>query len=253
MATKIQWADETWNPVVGCSKISPGCDNCYAEKMAKRLRCMGLPQYQNVVNDKGWTGKTDFVEGLGIDKILSWKEPRMIFVGSMCDLFHPSVEIGILTHIFDTIKQCPQHIFQILTKRPDQALEKMWGKHGGWRYFDERGFHPNIWLGVTAENQEMANKRIPIIVQIPAAVRFVSHEPLLDYIDMQGKMPDWGIIGCESGHNRRPCRTEWVYDLVKQYKAAGKPVFVKQLDIGGKVVKDIDLFPKDLQIRECPA
>lgn len=256
--TKIQWTEATWNPVVGCTKVSPGCKNCYAERMAKRLRAMGKPQYQSVVNNEGWTGKTDFVEGTAFDIPLRWKNPRMVFVGSMCDLFHPSVEIGILTHVFDIIKQCPQHTFQILTKRPEQALKMMWGKHGeGWRYFGDGDYHKNVWLGVTAENQEQADKRIPILLQIPAAVRFVSIEPMLGALDLtdihekQGlstdvitdqkkdvahfnkvyakhiKSPlepepvlDWVIVGGESGPGARPMHPDWARGVRDQCQAA---------------------------------
>ena len=278
MGTKIEWTEETWNPVVGCNKVSPGCDNCYAERMAKRLRAMGKPQYQSVVNDKGWTGKTDFVEGSAFDAPLGWKAPCMVFVGSMCDLFHPSVEIGILTHVFDIIEQTPQHTYQILTKRPEQALKMMWGKHGeGWRYFGNSDYHPNIWFGVTAENQEQADKRIPILLQIPAAVRFVSIEPMLEPVSLlmwnneSECLIDQVIIGAESGPKRRECKIEWVRSIVEEQRYLDTSVFVKQIYLRGCrkcgfdpcthlnghrpkefLIKDINQFPADLRIQEYP-
>ena len=169
---------ETWNPIVGCSKVSPGCDNCYAEKMAMRIPYMlekskseTYYAYSNVVNKQGWNGHT-CLNTDHIDNPLQWKSPRMIFVCSMSDLFHKNVPCNWINQVMQVIRQCPQHLFIILTKRPEIIKDKMTGD-----------FPENVWLGVTAENQEMANKRIPILLQIKAAKRFVSIEPMLGPID----------------------------------------------------------------------
>ncbi len=266
--TKIPYVDETWNPVVGCTKVSAGCLNCYAGRMAVRLAgqsavkagklfnpedIIGVGKYYQVVNNKKrrWNNEV-FCDEKALELPLHWTKPRRIFVNSMSDTFHEQVTIGFLTHIFDTIKQCPQHIFQILTKRPEQAFKMMWERHmdnGGWRYFGEGSYHPNIHLGTTCEDQENADKRIPYLLQCPAAVRFVSAEPLLGDIDFRllsketkehyittGDYDnrfhlDQVIIGAESlgGHPGRECKIEWVRNLVRQCKAAGVAVFVKQI------------------------
>ena len=240
MGNKILWTDKTWNPIVGCSKISPGCKNCYAERMAKRLKAMGRPEYQEVVDENGWTGKTVFVkERLKIP--YGWKKAQKIFVGSMTDLFHESVPDEWLNAVFHMIEENPQHIFQILTKRPENALEYLKYKTAGFATL------PNLWLGVTAENQEMADKRIPILLQIPSAVRFVSIEPMLGEIDLRAYIHgglfadpreiwrfysplDWVICGGESGPGARPIQIhpEWVRGLRDQCQGAGVPFFFKQ-------------------------
>ena len=241
--SRIEWTDETWNPVTGCSKVSAGCKSCYAEKMAKRLQAMGQIKYKD--------GFKVTLHPNELDRPLHWKKPKKIFICSMSDLFHEDVPDGFIDKIPHTIRRCPQHIFQILTKRPERMYKRL--KH-------IRFIMSNLWLGVTAENQAMADKRIPLLLQTPATVRFVSAEPLLShiqdmsyYLDGDNKL-DWIIIGCESGPNRRPCKLEWVRSLVDQGQNAGVSVFVKQLDIDGKVVKDWDnpLFPDDLKIREFP-
>jgi len=257
MSTKIGWTNETWNTIVGCSKVSEGCKNCYAEKMAVRLDNIGLQQYAKVVKEHvGWNGKTAFVKSAP-EKPLHWKKPRMIFVNSMGDTFHESVPFDWIDGLMRIIRQCPQHTFQILTKRPKRMHE----------YFCTVNELPecNVWLGVTAENQRCADERIPILLQIPAAKRFVSIEPMLGNmiidpfihpIDNNGKQYksglDWIIVGCESGHNRRECKIEWVESVVQQCQDANVPVFVKQLSINGKVEHDITKFPKHLQIQEWP-
>ena len=190
--TKIEWTDESWNPVVGCSHVSAGCEYCYAEKMAQRLAYMGHKKYRAVLDGKfkkpPWNGEV-FCDETALDKPLHWKKPRRIFVCSMGDLFHPKVPIGFLTHVFDTIEQCPQHIFQILTKRPEN-IKILWtnqSEHPGhsWRYMREGTILPNVWLGVSVEDQKTADQRIPLLLQIPAAVRFVSLEPLLGEVDLK--------------------------------------------------------------------
>jgi len=269
--SKIEWTESTWNPVVGCSKVSVGCDNCYAERMANRLADVALAKanggplpepigaYARVIGANGtWNTTIECIE----DKLhipLHWRKTRMIFVCSMSDLFHGSVPFDFIDDVLAIINKCPQHTFQILTKRSERMKEYFLGRHSQTMLPLE-----NLWLGVTAENQEMADKRIPILLQIPAAKRFVSIEPMLETIVLfeewlwskpyleSSKLLDWIIVGCESGHNRRPCKIEWVRDLVQQCKTTGTPIFVKQLNINGKVIKDINQFPKDLRVREYP-
>ncbi len=184
--TKIQWTDATWSPVVGCSKVSPGCQNCWAERMAYRLSAIESNRiykarqiYErkyslHIVNPDGWTGNIICDESV-LDKPLHWKKPRMIFVCSMGDLFHESVPFTFLTKVMAMAEKCKQHTFLLLTKRPERMAD----------CFKDMPPPSNTWLGVTAENQEMADKRIPILLQIPAAVRFVSIEPMLSGINME--------------------------------------------------------------------
>ena len=251
MGTKIEWTEETWNPIIGCSKVSPGCDNCYAERMAKRLANMpNTLHYQAVTcpgphqEPKGWNGKTYLVES-ALSKPLHWKKPRTIFICSMGDLFHETVALTSIMEVMYVINKCPQHTFLILTKRPKRMYE----------YFMEwvpnpfgSPFSPlsNIWIGVTAENQEAANKRIPILLQIPAAKRFVSIEPMLGAVDLKNEwiekelqsvggagsafFPsiDWVICGGESGPGARPMYPDWVRSIKKQCNKADVPFFFKQ-------------------------
>lgn len=170
--SKIEWTDATWSPVTGCTPISAGCQNCYAARMAKRLagRC-GYPA------DEPFR-VTFHPERL--DEPLHWRKPRRVFVVSMGDLFHKDVPFGWTTHVFDAIRDCQKHTFQILTKRPER-MEEFFNGRGGWRY----GPPPdNVWLGVTVENQETADERIPLLLRCPAKVRFLSCEPLLGPVSL---------------------------------------------------------------------
>ena len=243
MPTKIEWTDETINPIVGCSKISSGCAHCYAEKMAWRLKCMGIPKYQDVVDRNGWTGE---IRGdLGQFYKLP-KKPKKVFICSMSDLFHENLGDGSRVMVFYAMRDYPQHTYMILTKRPDRMA-----------YFLRRRISPNcikaipnLWLGVTAENQKRADERISILLQIPAAIRFVSVEPMLNSIDIRNYvLPphttlglngetkyytpylnsrlDWVIVGPETGPGKRECKPEWIEDLYDQCKAAGVPFFDK--------------------------
>ena len=255
--TKIEWTNETWNPIIGCNKVSLGCDNCYAEKMAYRL--MHMPygaDYQFVLSDNGksdpekyknlpkWNGETHFQKSQ-LDNPLKWKKPRMIFVVSMGDLFHESIPFEWIDKVFEVIFQTPQHTYQILTKRPERM--KKYFEHQNELLKDLGGYSPPpfIWLGVTAENQEQANKRIPILLEIPAAIRFVSIEPMLSKIDIQKYLTpgadglpeeveryhdwiDWVICGGESGSKARPMHPDWTRSLRDQCKKIGTPFFFKQ-------------------------
>ena len=239
--TKIKWADETWNPIVGCSKISEGCENCYAEKMARRQSFLRPGcEYDKVLQNcvwPSWNGKTALV-GSALKKKFPGKGKR-IFVCSMGDLFHPDVLHGWIDLVMNIIDENPQHTFIALTKRPIFMAE----------YFIKYTFPPkNLWLGVTAENQKQAKRRIPVLLQIPATKRFVSIEPMLSGVDIErfldcspeqaeshlaryGFSPrplDWVICGGESGPKARPMHPDWVRSLRDQCKTAGVPFFFKQ-------------------------
>jgi protein gp37 len=257
--SNIEWTDQTWNPIIGCSNISPGCDNCYAEKIAGRLANIAATtdDYSEVVlfkqqpvtekiNPVGqWSGEMHFVES-ALEKPLRWHKPRMIFICSMGDFFHKNVPFDWIDKVFEVIKHSPQHTFQILTKRPERMFE----------YFNFKDVYtglPNVWLGVTAENQDQANKRIPTLLEIPAAKHFISIEPMLGEIDltryeisrghyrdwltgarfgstiieMTGKL-DWVIVGGERGHNARPIHPDWARSIRDQCKEANVPFFFKQ-------------------------
>lgn len=271
--TKISWTDASWNVIVGCSKCSPGCLNCYAEKMAVRLAFMGNEAYAKVVNRgtvNSWNGKTCF-NAIALNKPLHWKKPRKIFVCSMGDLFHESVPFEWIDKVFAVMALCPQHTFQVLTKRADR-MKEYFNRHVKMRTEDfasemsgkqirltDRWPLPNVWLGVTAENQEMADKRIPILLQTPAAKRFVSVEPMLGPVDLTYRydgsgstitrldLLDWVIVGAESGAGRRKCVNEWIIKIENQCADAGVPIFVKQIQDTktGKLIKDPAGWPRE--------
>lgn len=279
--TKIEWSEMSWNPVIGCSKVSAGCLNCYAEKMAYRLWCMGSGVYGSVldINTNKWSGEIFCRDKKTLEIPLHWRKPRRIFVCSMGDLFHEAVPFEYVEKVLRVIERCKQHTFQMLTKRPKIAYDFFGGTSGAGLSAPPLS---NLWLGVSVENQKAADERIPILLQIPAAVRFVSVEPMLGPVELRciigdprrrcvydclrgtvateagviedkvcGSI-DWVIIGCESGPKRRECKLEWVRDLVEQCKAANVPVFVKQLSINGKVEHDIKKFPEWARLREYP-
>ncbi|MBN1508607.1 MAG: phage Gp37/Gp68 family protein [Sedimentisphaerales bacterium] len=208
--SKIEWTECTWNPVTGCTKISPGCANCYAERMARRLRAMGQPNYRN-----GF--KVTLHEHM-LDLPLRWRRPRMIFVNSMSDLFHGDVPLDFIEKVFDVMGHARQHRFQVLTKRSERLAE-----------LSRRLVWPdNVWMGVTVENADYAF-RIDDLRQTGAAVRFVSFEPLLSPItDIDLSEIDWVIVGGESGPGARPMPREWVIDIRDQCIATGVPFFFKQ-------------------------
>ncbi len=276
MSTNIQWTQETWNSVVGCTKVSPGCLNRYAERMANRLAAMGQEKYEKVVafcsdiNDRvhngkhiGWNNQT-YCDESALEKPLHWKKPRRIFVCSMGDLFHESVPFEFIDKVFDVMLSCPQHTFQVLTKRPEIALDYYQSVAADQASVGEPNsieYAENIWFGCTAENQEWWNKRKEDFFSIPATVHFVSNEPLLgaiQYTDEDLKRLGWIIVGAESGPGARYCPVANIWDIVEQCKAitilVDVPVFVKQIHLSGntKAIKDIKQFPKGLQIREYP-
>lgn len=225
--TGIAWTEATWNPVTGCDRVSPGCDHCYAAVMAKRLQAMGAPKYQRD-GDPRTSGP-----GFGVsthpgvlEDPLRWSKPRQVFVNSMSDLFHSAVPEEFIAAVWNVMARAPRHTFQILTKRPARArsLLTRWA---------DRGHVPldNVWLGVSAEDQKRADLRLPVLARVPAAVRFVSAEPLLAPIDASPYLPelDWVIAGGESGPGARPCDPDWIGGLVDQCVLLGTAVFVKQL------------------------
>lgn len=274
MPTKIPWTNETWNPFVGCSKVSAGCLNCYAERMAASGRLQQFEQYRKVITNGKWYGTTALVPHI-LEQPLHWRKPRMIFVSSMGDLFHESVPFEWIDEVMAVIALCPQHTFQILTKRPGRMSDYFQecnhlGCGLGDRISNGIALHANVpptdirknwplkhlWLGVTCENQKWLDRYYDI-EGIQASKLFVSFEPLLSNIETHFdttllRKPDWAIIGCESGPGRRPCKLEWVRNIVAQCRAAGVAVFVKQLSISNKVIHDIEQFPEDLRIQEYP-
>lgn len=206
----IEWTDATWNPVTGCSKISAGCKHCYAERLSFRLRAMGKPQYTN--------GFELTLQPEALDTPRTWTRPRMIFVNSMSDLFHEEVGLDYASRVFAVMNECPQHTFQVLTKRPEIALAQ--SPYLTWS--------SNIWMGTSVEDSRVVH-RIDALRRIPARTRFLSLEPLLGplpKLNLSGV--DWAIVGGESGPRARPMSKEWVTDLRDQCARANVPFFFKQ-------------------------
>jgi protein gp37 len=243
MSTGIQWTDETWNPVTGCSKVSPGCAHCYAETLAL-TRLAGKTGYPGLP----WTPENAEANVVlrpeRLRKPLSWKEPRRVFVNSMSDLFHELVPPEYIDQVFAVMARAPQHTFQVLTKRPermpgylvgDGITRRPWIALAAQMNIDDRWPLPNVWLGTSIENDRFVGRADPLR-ETPAAVRFLSLEPLLGplpSLDLTGI--DWVIVGGESGPEHRPIRVEWVRDLRDRCNAAGVAFFFKQW--GGRTPK----------------
>lgn len=287
--TNIEWTDETWNPTRGCSRVSEGCRNCYAERVALRFSGPGQPYEGLAKPGKGskWTGEVRLVPEM-LSKPLHWRKPRRVFVNSMSDLFHERLDFADIASVFGVMAFCPQHTFQVLTKRPGRMRE-FFGFHGGeilsnynW-WLNEaclrlprpvtKGIRlrprepvalplPNVWLGVSVEDQATADERIPLLLETPAAVRFVSYEPALGPVKFTlhgsrirgwdedwkydtlrgcewasprsevepGSSPslDWIIAGSESGPGARPAELGWFRSVRDQCEAAAVPFFFKQ-------------------------
>lgn len=218
--SNIEWTDQTWNPFVGCSKISPGCDNCYAIRMANRIK---LPHYRSLVSSMDWTGKLNRAPQHIVEKPLRRAKPTVFFVNSMSDIFHENAEDDWIVEAFDIMNRSPQHVFQVLTKRPARAVKKtrelglVWGDH--------------IWAGVSIEADKYAVPRSRELAKLPAKVRFVSCEPLLGALpSLPIDQLNWVIAGGESGVSKsvRAPDPMWFYDLRDRCRAAGVPFFFKQ-------------------------
>lgn len=212
MATRssIEWTESTWNPVTGCTKLSPGCAHCYAERMALRLRAAGQPNYID-----GF--KLSLHERM-LEVPLKWKKPQMIFVNSMSDLFHKDVPLEFITKVFDVMRRASWHTFQVLTKRSERLLE----------LDPEIDWPPNVWMGVSVENQDYTF-RIDHLREIHAHIKFLSLEPLLGPLpDLDLRGMDWVIVGGESGPGARPIQEDWVIDIKDQCRVAYTPFFFKQ-------------------------
>ena len=233
MPSRIPWTDETWNPTTGCNNdiISAGCTHCYARRVAQH-RLKGRFGYP--VDDPFRVT----VHRDNLDRPTHWRKPRRVFLCSMGDLFHDDVPFGVIHEIWDVMKACPDHTFCILTKRPERMRRVVERIYSLERMGASMGFWSHVWLGVTAENQRCADERIPILLRTPAAVRFVSIEPMLSEIDAGKHLQsglDWCIIGCESGPKSREMKEEWVKSLVRQCESAKVAVFYKQAKVEGKV------------------
>ncbi len=278
--TGIEWTDATWNPVAGCAVVSPGCTNCYAMKFAARLAAMGQAKYQGLTQPSKagpvWTGKIA-LDDAALIQPLRWKKPRRIFVNSMSDLFHESVPDDFIDKVFAVMALTPQHTYQVLTKRADRmrsllhdwslfaanVRSEMNDQAPGWGMGDDRiveacirisaGPLPNVWLGVSVEDQKFADERIPLLLDTPAAIRWISAEPLLGPIKLNdiedcdnhrnydalrgqeiggyrdsGNKLDWVVVGGESGPDARPMHPDWARSLRDQCGYAGVPFFFKQ-------------------------
>ncbi len=285
--SNIEWTDATWNPVVGCSRVSAGCDHCYAVGMTRRLEGMakmpGLGRKQNYVGLTVRQKPSAIERGVGVngwhfngavrcvdealDVPFGWKSPRRVFVNSMSDLFHPKVPFEFIDRVFAVMAMCPRHTFQVLTKRPERMAdyfarpwavtsesasviyyEKFARDHGPppWPSGLSMWPVPNVWLGTSCEDQAAADERIPHLLRCPAAVRFLSCEPLIGPVDLSAFFSPgfcggsdreyvynagigWVIIGGESGTDARPCSINWINSIESQCLLAGVPLFVKQL------------------------
>lgn len=257
--TGIEWTDATWNPIRGCSRVSEGCRNCYAEGVANRFKGPGQPYHGLIARTGQWNGAVMVVEHL-LDWPLRKRKPMRIFVNSMSDLFHENLPDEWIDQVFAVMALAKQHTFQVLTKRPERML----------RYFTDLGLRseligveaeaiggidrhdealqqrwplplPNVWLGVSVEDQATADERIPLLLQTPAAVRWISAEPLLGSVDLSpwlsanalheidgGPRLDWVVVGGESGRNARPMHPDWVKSLRDQCKVFDVPFLFKQ-------------------------
>jgi protein gp37 len=303
--TKIEWSDRTWSPLLGCDRVSPGCDHCYAIRTVNRLahnpnEKVG-PLYEGLTHETDrvtewrsgldWTGIVRTVPGR-LDDPLAWRKPQRVFVNSQADLFHKDVTVEFIAEVFGVMAAVPRHMFQILTKRharmrsvlSDPAFRNMVAdfaeqyRTGGWQQMPWP--LPNVWMGVSVEDQRWADVRVPALLQTPAAVRWVSAEPLLGPVDFEfvgglgalspdwaggpgggtgapHQLLDWIVVGTESGPGARPLDLAWVEQIVGDCQSSVNQtaVFVKQLPTGqnGKATQDMSTFPVHLRVREYPA
>lgn len=273
--SKIEWTDATWNPLAGCTRVSPGCDNCYAASMALRLEAManakkkqgdplkGLAKYQGVAtkNGKGvaaFTGKVNVAPD-ELKTPFKWSKPRRVFVNSMSDLFHKNVPVDFVAEVFDVMRRNERHTFQVLTKRPERIKSVLM------ECFDQNiPYMPNILVGTSVEDQKRADERLDGLLEVWDYFQlFLSCEPLLGPIDFQDlghwggypllKSISWVICGGESGPNARPMYPEWAQDLRDQCREADVPFYFKQgSQANWPDYKNFDSFPSELQVREWP-
>jgi protein gp37 len=221
--TSIEWTDVTWNPVAGCTVATAGCTNCYAMRMAARLEAMGVTKYKGLTRKTGdrhvWTGKiVQDEKALNVPQ--SWRTPRTVFVNSMSDLFHDAVEVDFIQRVWGVMRDTPQHTYQILTKRPERMR----------RVLSSPGFAvlPNVWMGTSVEDAAVVN-RIDDLRAAPAAIRFISFEPLIGSVanaDISGI--DWAIVGGESGPRARLMPEQWVHEIEAMCRKTGTAFFFKQ-------------------------
>ncbi len=208
--SKIEWTELTWNPTTGCNKVSQGCKFCYAEVMARRLKAMGLEKYRNGFE------LTVHEDALKIP--YTWKQPKIVFVNSMSDLFHKDIPLNFIKRVFKVMNDNPQHVFQVLTKRADILL----------KYHKEFNWTHNIWMGVSVENENSLS-RINLLRRSNAKVKFLSCEPLIGALSrLNLKKIDWVIVGGESGRRPRPMNPEWVFEIHNKCIEEDVPFFFKQ-------------------------
>lgn len=289
--SKIEWTEATWNPIVGCTIVSPGCTNCYAMGMAYRFKdsylgrkWAGKPAetVARSVNGKAvWTGQLVLAPDHILLAPLKRKKPTAYFVNSMGDLFHEDTPDEWIDRVFAIMALAPQHTFQVLTKRAARMREYFGddpARRAGIRRTYDSGLFPhgwlptwplpNVWLGVSAERQQELDERVVDLVATPASVRFISAEPLLGPLDVLAalahaqttragdtvaRLLQWLIVGSESGRNARPMDPNWAHSLQAQCSAAGIAFFMKQMSgPGGRAIKDMAAFPPNLQRREMP-
>jgi len=223
MATNspIEWTEATWNPVAGCTILSPGCTNCYAMRLARRLEAMGQPKYAGITRMSAgrakWNGKI-VLDDVALEIPLKWKTPKIIFVNSMSDLFHEKIPVEFVLKVFKVMREARHHTFQVLTKRANRLAE----------IATQLPWPDNVWMGVSVENEDYVD-RIDHLRSTPAFIKFLSLEPLLgplDHLDLDGI--DWTIAGGESGPNARPMNPNWVRSIRDQCNSAGVAFHFKQ-------------------------
>lgn len=225
--TSIEWTDATWNPVAGCTIATAGCTNCYAMRMAARLEAMGIEKYKGLTRKTGgrakWTGKIK-LDDAALQIPIAWKKPRKVFVNSMSDLFHPDVPVAFIRKVWAVMEQTSRHTYQILTKRPERMAEVLSSS--------EFSVLRNVWLGTSVEDGRVLH-RLDDLRRVPAAIRFVSYEPLIGSV-AGGSLKDihWAIVGGESGPNSRPMDAKWIDEIFDQCTDADAAFFFKQW--GGK-------------------
>lgn len=281
MPSKIVWCHETISPIVGCTHKGEGCTFCYAERTAKRLKAMGQPQYQSVVDENGWTGEFAYplTQLKRFKKLLRRRKGSRIFLSSMNDFFHAGVNKYVMHQVLDTINDnpCSHHTVITTTKRAKNMAKDMS------YYYCIRANEeplPNLHLGISVSIQDDYDKNVQHLLDTPAAVRWLSYEPALESIDFDLRMHppcshkgcynhishpcegcgriggrraiNWLVCGCESGPHHRPMKTEWAIDVMQQCREAGIPFFMKQMVVDGRVTDDMSKFPPELQVREYP-